>query len=94
MPLYRDWNRILRDTCLISAHSNNIFYPVAGDNLIDYKECIPFYVIVTQSSINKVYREHSNIWRTKSQNFNVSRFGLQLSLRNILKPGVKWRMKL
>ena len=32
--------------------------------------------------------------RTKSQNLNVSRLGLQLSLCNMLKPSVKWRMKM
>ena len=41
-----------------------------------------------------VYREISNISRTKSQTSNVSRLGLQLILRNILKPGVKWSMKM
>ena len=40
------------------------------------------------------YRKLSNIRRSKSQNLNVSRLGLQLSLRNILKPNVKWRMKM
>ena len=42
------------------------------------------------------YRKISNTRRTKSQNLNVSRVGLQLSLRNtcILKPSVKWRMKM
>ena len=40
------------------------------------------------------YRQVSNIRRTESQNLNVSRLGLQLSLRNILKPGVKPRMKM
>ena len=41
---------------------------------------------------NYVYRKISSIKRIKSQ--NVSRFSLQLSLHNILKPGVKWRMKM
>ena len=40
------------------------------------------------------YRQISNISRTKSQNLNVSRHVLQLSLRNLLKPGVKSRMKM
>ena len=40
------------------------------------------------------YRKISNIRRTKSQNLNDSRHGLQLYLRNILKPGVKSRMKM
>ena len=40
------------------------------------------------------YRKVSNIRRTKCQILNVSRLGFQLSLRNILKPSVKWRMKM
>ena len=39
------------------------------------------------------YRQVSNIRHTKSQNLNVSCLVLQLSLRNLLKPGVKSRMK-
>ena len=35
------------------------------------------------------YCQISKISGTKSQNLNVSHLGLQLSLRNILKPGVK-----
>ena len=40
------------------------------------------------------YLKISNIRCTKSQNWNVSRLLLQLSLCNILKLGVKSRMKL
>ena len=40
------------------------------------------------------YRKIFNIRHTKSHKLNVPRLGLQLSLRNILKPGVKWRMKM
>ena len=40
------------------------------------------------------YRKISNIRRTKSQNLNVSRLVLQLSLSNPMKPGVKSRMKM
>ena len=40
------------------------------------------------------YRQISNISFTKSQNVNVSRFGLQLSLPNPLKLRVKLRLKL
>ena len=40
------------------------------------------------------YRQTSYIGRTKSQNLNVSRFLLQSSLPNPLKPGVKLRMKM
>ena len=39
--------------------------------------------LVTHIPLNLQYKG------TETQNLNVSRFGLQLSLRNILKPGVK-----
>ena len=42
----------------------------------------------------KIYREISNISCTKSQNLNVFRLFLQLSLCNLLKPGVKSKMKM
>ena len=41
-----------------------------------------------------IYRKISNISGTKSQTSNVSRLGLQLSLRNILMPSVNWSMKM
>ena len=44
--------------------------------------------------IHKNYRKISNISHTKSQNLNVSRLVLQLSLPNPTKPGVKLRMKM
>ena len=40
------------------------------------------------------YRKTSCISRTKSQNLNVSHLLLQWSLPNLLKPGVKLRMKM
>ena len=40
------------------------------------------------------YCQISNISHTKSQNFNVFRLVLQLSLYNLVKPGVKSRMKM
>ena len=40
------------------------------------------------------YCQISNISRTKSQHLNVGRLGLQLSLSNSLKPGVKSIMKM
>ena len=36
----------------------------------------------------QTYRQISNIKYTKSQNFNVSRPGMQMYLPNLLKPGV------
>ena len=48
--------------------------------------CLPWGMILTNRKI-------SNIRRTKSQNWNVSRLVLQLPLPNPMKPGVKsgWR---
>ena len=40
------------------------------------------------------YHQISNTWRTKSQNLDASRLVLQFSLCNILKTGVKSRMKM
>ena len=45
-------------------------------------------------TLQSLYRQTSNIRHTKSENLNVSRLVLQLSLRNLLKPGVKSRMKM
>ena len=42
----------------------------------------------------ETYRQVFNIRRTKSQNLNISRLALQLSSSNLLKPGVKLRMKM
>ena len=42
----------------------------------------------------ETYRKLSNIRRTKSQHLNDSRLILQMSLPNLLKPGVKLRMKM
>ena len=41
-----------------------------------------------------IYRKISNTRRTQSQNINVSRLVLQLSLPNPLKPGVKLKMEM
>ena len=53
------------------------------------------YLSVPKYTIHVVYyRKISNIRRIKSQNFNDSRIALQLSLPNLLKPGVKSRWKM
>ena len=44
--------------------------------------------------ISNEYRQISNIRHTKSQNLNISRLVLHLSLPNLLKPCVKLRMKM
>ena len=43
---------------------------------------------------NMIYRQISNISRTKFQNLNVTRLVLQWSVPNPLKPCVKSRMKM
>ena len=54
----------------------------------------PYCDIWKQMGSVDQYRKICNIRRTESQKLNASRLGLQLSLRNILKPGVKSRMKM
>ena len=48
---------------------------------------------ITIESYN-IYLQISKIRCTESQNLNVSRLVLQLSLPNLLKPGVKLRIKM
>ena len=40
------------------------------------------------------YHKISNISRTEYQILDVPGLGMQLSLRNVLKPSIKWRMKM
>ena len=53
-----------------------------------------FTNVLPQVTYTFNYRQISNIRRTKSQNLNVSRLVLQLSLYSRLKPGVRSRMKM
>ena len=46
------------------------------------------------NALQLMHRQTSDISRTKSQNLNVSRLVLQLSLPNTLNPGVKSKMKI
>ena len=52
------------------------------------------YRPLRQQQMTNTYRQTSQISRTKSQNLNLSRLVLRLSLPNPLKPGVKSRMKM
>ena len=65
----------------------DIVYAMAADGL-RMKEAWASVAMVS------TYRKIFKIRHTKSQTLNVSRLGMQLSLRNILKPSVKWRMKM
>ena len=49
---------------------------------------------IEEKVVKQNYRQISNIRYTKSQNLNVSRLVLQLSLYGLLKSGVKSRMKM
>ena len=55
---------------------------------------IPRYTRPRYIGLTLYYHQISNIRRTKSHNLNVSRLVLQLLLRNLLKPGDKWIMKM
>ena len=55
-----------------------------------FKTEIVFEHVLGDGSVKEI----SNISRTKSPNFHVSRLVLQLSLPNPMKPGVKSRMKM
>ena len=63
----------------------------------------PWHLMASPGLSESTYPDHlyitlnpkiSNIRCIKSQNFNDSRHILQLSLPNLLKPGVKLRMKM
>ena len=58
----------------------------------DLPGLFPFQWPRSKTHVN--YRQFSNVRGTQSQNINVSRLVLLLSLPNPLKPGVKLRMKM
>ena len=55
---------------------------------------IPVFCSIHITITFQRYRQTSSIKGTKSQNLNVSRLVLHISLPNPLEPGVKWRMKM
>ena len=59
-----------------------------------YLDLIYSWVVQKLSHPTETYHQISNISCTKSQNLNVSRLVLELSLPNPSKPGVKSRMKM
>ena len=86
---------------------SSIYYSIGENVLVSYEDratgigltrdnykLFAIEYLVRHLTVQKNYRKLSNIRRTKSQNLNVSHFGLQLSLRNVLKPSVGWRMKM
>ena len=69
-----------------------------GRNVLNFLPISPMVCPFTSRRFSfpsvMIYRETSNISRTKSQNLNVSHLVLHLSLSNPLKPGVKSRMNM
>ena len=59
----------------------------SGYHILSINIAILQHVAIYKYTINKISR-------TKSKILNVSRLGLQWSMCNILKPSVKWRMKM
>ena len=72
-----------KDITPLLTHWSNVFLALTHRYWIAWKKT--GYV----STSHIAYCKISNRRCTKPQNFNVSRLGMQLSLRNILKPGVK-----
>ena len=97
------WNLYIRN--LEFRNYNHIFH-LQGDNelmlILQNKQFIissEKFLIAWQQALQKQqlksqYRKVSNIRRAKSQNLSISHLGLQLSLSNMLKPCVQWRMKM
>ena len=76
---------------LLFMHASQVFFAMSYFYSIPQKQSM----LIEMSYHTKwIYRKIFNTRRTKSPNLNVSRLGLQLPLRTILKPSVKWRMKM
>ena len=75
-------------------------YICGSDDVSMYFANTPYVLDMSQEAINNwstlclIYRQVSNIRRTKSQHLKDSRVVLRLSLPNPLKPDVKSRMKM
>ena len=82
---------------IISIGTDNDFVPNMCKLLYIINDDHPWWLrtlMCNQYQAKESYRKISNIRHTKSQNLNVSRLVLQLSLPNPMKPGVKSRMKM
>ena len=73
----------------VSVELKELNLVVSTFQKIDHIIAYVHYIILHQC-----YSKSSNIRHTNSQNLNLTRLGLQLSLRNELKPIVKWGMKM
>ena len=81
-------------TCWYQGNHGVLVYGGRLNVILDKIECTDNVIIRLILRSNIMYRKISDIRRTKSQNLNVSRLVLQLSLPNPMKPGVKSRMKM
>ena len=79
---------ILYCLCNSASHRNMNIHVIFESYTVTVLSTWPVFVFYM------VYRQFSNIRRTQSQNINVSRLSVLLSLINPLKPCVKLRMKM
>ena len=83
---------------LTAHHRPHLNYPSRAPHSLGIKvggtNIVPEHHFFVPHVLACFYRKTSNIRGTESQNFNVSRHVLQLSLPNPLKPSVKSRMKM
>ena len=88
----------LLNKCQITGDLRRCAAPVASVTpLLPNRRFGEIWFVYTDKTVYLYYHQFSNIIRTQSQNMNVSRFVLQLSLPNPLKPGVKldrWILRL
>ena len=66
---------------------------ICGGYISKYPRLLGVSIIINPS-LDHTYCQPANLKRIESQELNVSRPVLQLSLSNPLKPGVKLRMKM
>ena len=78
-----DKNRKCISKCCLQNGSHSVQASMSGLNVLRWDQLI-----------DSVYRQFSNISGTQSQNINVSRLVLPLSLPNPLQLGVKLRVKM
>ena len=96
VPLPRGINQLMIEAVLSAGQGNH--NGIALDD-VTVKPCEHFSEsLVYSTAVNnlefRTWRYNSNIRGSKSQNLDVSRLVLQLSLCNLLKSGVKSRIKI
>ena len=72
--------------CITKKMGRSTIGPFTGGT-VHLQQCLTRAVFAKESFCG-MYRQTCNIRSTKTQNINVSRLDLQLSLRNLMEPGV------